>query len=259
MNAVMNRLTVIVVLLVPLVLGSTTVKAQSYTEAYTYDAQGRLTIAEYSTSKGVAFEYDVAGNITAVQPVDVLPVELTSFEAVVDGGHVLLAWQTASETDHAGFEVQEREKEGEVHWEKLAFVEGAGTTSEPQSYEYRVKRLTGGVHLFRLKGVDLEGDFEFSAVVEVNLGAPERFALHGAYPNPTRGTATIPFDVPRPAEVRVTVYDVLGRRIAVLVDEERAPGWHAVRFNTTRLATGLYFYRIHTEDFQDVKKLVVVR
>lgn len=233
---------------------------ESYTVAYSYDTQGRLTTAEYTSSKGFSYQYDAAGNVTGVEPVKVLPVELATFEGVADGPDVVLSWKTTTETNNAGFEVQHkeaRERGGTGEWETLTFVEGAGTTGKPQSYEHRATGLARGTHLFRLKQVDLDGSATFSKEIEVALGVPDRFALGGAYPNPAEARATIPFDVSRRAHVRMVLYDVLGRRVATLVDGKRPPGRHLVRLEAGRLASGLYFYRIQMGSFRATKKLVV--
>jgi hypothetical protein len=95
--------------------------------------------------------------------------------------------------------------------------------------------------------------------VEVRIGAPIRFALHGAYPNPSNGVATIPFEVARATPVRMDVYDMLGRQVAVLVDEEHAPGRYQVPLDVRRLSAGVYLYRIRMGDFQATRKLTVMR
>jgi len=193
----------------------------------------------------------------------VLPVELAAFDGAADGRDVLLTWTTASETNNAGFAVQMqgpvRDGSDEQPWETLGFVDGAGTTSEAQSYRYRVSGLTAGRYAFRLQQVDVDGTPSLSPVVTIAVGVPQAFSLHGAYPNPSKTVTTIPFDVSRTASVRLTVYDVLGRRAAVLVDAEYAPGRHEVQFDARRLAGGVYFYRVRMGGFRATRKLVVVR
>jgi hypothetical protein len=115
------------------------------------------------------------------------------------------------------------------------------------------------VHRFRLKQIDIDGGFAFSPVVEVRVGVPLRFALHGAYPNPSDGVATLPFEVAQTTTVRMTVYDVLGRQVAVLVNEEHAPGRYQVPLDVSRLSAGVYLYRIRMGGFQATRKLTVVR
>lgn len=88
---------------------------------------------------------------------------------------------------------------------------------------------------------------------------PSHFALHDSYPNPFNPTATISFDVKEPARVRLVVHDVLGRRVATLVDEERAPGRYRATFDARGLASGLYLYRIDMGAFRDVKTMLLVK
>jgi hypothetical protein len=93
--------------------------------------------------------------------------------------------------------------------------------------------------------------------------APRSVQLRGNYPNPVRRSTTIEYGLPESQHVRLAVYDLLGRRIQVLVDERRRAGVHTVRWNGTRqggrVASGVYFYRLRTQDQTKTRKMVVVR
>ena len=106
----------------------------------------------------------------------VLPVELTSFDVRLDGRDALLTWETASETNNAGFEIQLLSKNdgASSRWQALDFVEGRGTTELAQSYGYRVEELEPGRHVFRLKQIDFDGTFEYHPEVEVVVEMVER-------------------------------------------------------------------------------------
>ena len=88
---------------------------------------------------------------------------------------------------------------------------------------------------------------------------PVVYALAQSYPNPTTGRATIKYDLPAPQQVRIEVYDVLGRRVAVLVDEEVEAGFHEATFDARRFASGTYLYRIEAGPFTDVRRMLVIR
>jgi len=88
---------------------------------------------------------------------------------------------------------------------------------------------------------------------------PSALALDQNYPNPFNPSTTIRFGLPEAGPVRLTVYDLLGRRIATLVDENVSAGWHAVRWDASRHASGVYVYTIEWNGRRDVKSLVVVR
>ncbi|MDX1440231.1 MAG: hypothetical protein R3284_10040, partial [Rubricoccaceae bacterium] len=99
---------------------------------------------------------DYAFESTPGAPIDAatVPVELTSFDAQVSGDDVVLSWETASETNNAGFEVQLKQGND---WQVLGFVEGNGTTTEAQTYSYRAEDMDVGTHTFRLKQIDYDG------------------------------------------------------------------------------------------------------
>jgi flagellar hook assembly protein FlgD len=93
---------------------------------------------------------------------------------------------------------------------------------------------------------------------------PEALRLHPNYPNPFRTHTTLTYDVPRAMDVRVAVYDALGRRVQVLVDERTPAGRHTVQWNGRdasgrALASGLYFIRLRAGDQQHIRRLTLVR
>jgi hypothetical protein len=79
------------------------------------------------------------------------------------------------------------------------------------------------------------------------------------YPNPFNPTTTISFKLPKAAFVTLKVYDLLGHEVAVLVNEKKAAGKYEVRFATSSLAGGVYFYRLHAGEFIETKKLMLLR
>ena len=107
-----------------------------------------------------------------------LPVELASFEATADGENTVeLSWQTASETNNEGFEVQRQL--GEDDWTSLGFLEGAGTTTEAQTYLYTAEDVPAGSQQFRLKQVDLDGDSTYSDTASVDVLPVELVGFQG--------------------------------------------------------------------------------
>jgi beta-glucanase (GH16 family) len=88
---------------------------------------------------------------------------------------------------------------------------------------------------------------------------PDQFALHQNYPNPFNPTTVISYQLPVTSEVRLAVYDVLGRQVAMLVGEVKQPGTHAVQWGDRGMVGGVYFCRLRAGRFVDVKKMIVVR
>jgi hypothetical protein len=88
---------------------------------------------------------------------------------------------------------------------------------------------------------------------------PAFYTLSQNYPNPFNPTTTIHFVLPHKSHVTLTVYNTLGQRVAVLVNNETAAGSHEVLFDAANLASGMYFYRLHAGGFVSVKKLVICK
>ncbi|MFH1861713.1 MAG: T9SS type A sorting domain-containing protein, partial [bacterium] len=88
---------------------------------------------------------------------------------------------------------------------------------------------------------------------------PEVYSLSQNYPNPFNPLTTITFSLPEAAQVKLAVYDLQGRMVAELVNGMRAASLHNVTWDASRLASGLYFYRIEAGDFSSVKKMVLVK
>ena len=88
---------------------------------------------------------------------------------------------------------------------------------------------------------------------------PNYYSLAQNYPNPFNPTTSIKFSVPTPEMVTLKIFDVLGREVAVLVNEMKQPGFHTVDFDASSLASGIYFYRIDAGQFTSVKRMVLVK
>lgn len=97
-----------------------------------------------------------------------------------------------------------------------------------------------------------------SSVAE-NSNLPIEYKLHQNYPNPFNPVTAIRFDLKEKGLTKLTVYDVLGRTITTLVNEELPAGYHSVRFDGTRYAAGVYFYKLESGKFRALKKMVLVK
>lgn len=191
-----------------------------------------------------------------------IPVELARFAAVVDGREVTLRWQTASETQNAGFEVQHTPGDSATaaRWRTLGFVEGAGTTQTPQAYQLRTDPLAPGRHRFRLKQVDTDGTAHFSDVVPVTLQMERPLRLSAPRPHPVQNTSTLRFGVQDGHRATLTVYDALGRHIETLFDGTPSPGtMQTVRLNADRLSSGTYFVRLQAGGQSRTQSVTIAR
>jgi hypothetical protein len=91
------------------------------------------------------------------------------------------------------------------------------------------------------------------------LPLPISFALHQNYPNPFNPTTTIRYELPKASIVTLSVFDILGREVSVLVNERRDAGSHEVNFCARNLASGVYLCRMQAGDFVQLRKLLLVQ
>lgn len=193
----------------------------------------------------------------------IVPVELTSFTATSIAGEVLLNWSTATEVNNLGFEIERRIINNDEHgeWTLIGFREGYGTTTEPKEYTYsdNISGITAISLAYRLKQIDFNGTYEYSDEVFVDNLTPVDFVLEQNYPNPFNPSTTIAYGIPVKSHITLKVYNALGKEVVTLVNEEQAPGTYQVVFNEANLASGVYFYKLQTNNFTAVKKLMLLK
>ncbi len=92
-----------------------------------------------------------------------------------------------------------------------------------------------------------------------SLVVPEGYELFQNYPNPFNPSTMIEYSIPKECPVSIIVYDITGREIETLVNEVKRAGYYTVQFNTSRLSSGIYFYRITAGDFTQTKKMILLK
>ncbi|MBN1634588.1 MAG: T9SS type A sorting domain-containing protein [Ignavibacteria bacterium] len=187
-----------------------------------------------------------------------LPVALQSFTFNQVQRNVKLNWITGTELNNSGFNIERKTIDG--IWAKIGFIQGKGNSNEPVSYSYEDKNLQTGKYKYRLKQIDYNGNFEyFELAGVVDVGIPAKYDLSQNYPNPFNPVTKINFDIPESGLVTMKVYDMLGREVSTLINEMKDAGYYTVIFDASGLASGVYFYRLNTNGFSSVKRLVVLK
>ncbi len=172
-----------------------------------------------------------------------IPVTLVNFDAKLVEDEVLLQWNTASELNNEGFEI-ERSKNvnpnGHQEWETIGFVEGQGTTTIEQSYTFVDQQPFDGINYYRLKQVDFDGAFEYSTIVPVQYQTTESDKKLAIFPNPT--TETLTYTVPNLQNVQsVQLFDPFGKLVKIA---EQIDG----QLSLQGLSTGMYLLVIKTNE-----------
>jgi len=188
----------------------------------------------------------------------IVPVELVSFNYELIDGSVKLSWITGTEINNSGFSV-ERKTPLDEKWDEVGFVPGSGTTTEYRSYNFIDESVIPGNYSYRLKQIDYNGQYEYSNEIEVELSSPEKFSLEQNYPNPFNPSTIIRYAIGSKQFVQLKLFDVLGKEIITLVDEEKSAGTYEVEFYAKGLSSGIYFYKIQSGSFADIKKMILLR
>jgi hypothetical protein len=184
-----------------------------------------------------------------------LPVTLLSISATAKDNSIKLNWATSTEINNSGFEIQ-RSVNG-TSWSVIGFVNGAGNSTSVLNYSFTDENLAPHRYYYRLKQIDIDQRFVYSPVVSAIVDGTETFSLEQNYPNPFRNETIIKFTLPRSGKVNLSLFDMNGRLVKVLVNETKESGAHAVNLNSAMLSSGLYYYKLQTGDNSAVKKLTI--
>lgn len=188
----------------------------------------------------------------------IVPVELTSFAASVNAaGHVILNWTTGTEINNLLFEVER--SVGNNEFVRVGYVNGYGTTPEPQSYSFVDQSVTSGKYFYRLKQIDYSGAYEYSNVIEVDVRGPLGFGLSQNYPNPFNPSTQIEFSIIEAGMVKLTVYNLLGEEIQILRNEYLQPGFYQTNFDAANLPSGMYIYKLETANHVLARKMMLMK
>ncbi len=103
------------------------------------------------------------------------------------------------------------------------------------------------------------GEQLFTGVEPISSNTPDKFSLSQNYPNPFNPVTNINFALPKAGSVKLVVFDMTGREVAVLVNGQYTAGTYRVDYDASSLASGVYFYRLETESFTDVKKMMLIK
>jgi len=185
-----------------------------------------------------------------------LPVELTSFTAKQTKAGVMLNWKTATEVNNYGFDV-ETLRATSSKWEKIGFVEGHGNSNSPKEYSFLDNSAKGSVS-YRLKQVDFNGNFEYSDIVTVKASLAKT-ELYQNSPNPFNPNTKISFSLVETGKVNVSIYNIIGQKVAELVNQTMESGVHNVDFNASNLPSGLYIYRMDTPNYSKTMKMMLLK
>ncbi len=248
------------------------------------DVDGKST-ASLNAFIGMVNQFDYSNPSAGYQlmPIDssdittteALPVELINFSATVSVNGVKLKWQTATELNNYGFEIERTSKNSAKDvgiWKKIDFVKGSGNSNSTKNYSFIDTKVSNGKYLYRLKQIDASGKFEYSKEIEVNVNTlPKDFTLYQNYPNPFNPTTTFSYDLPRNSNVQLIIYDALGKIVKEFVYNSQSAGKQKLEWNGTnnygqKVSSGIYLFHFKAsasegklEVFEKSAKLILMK
>lgn len=192
-----------------------------------------------------------------------LPVSLISFTAKATTRGIELLWQTATEQDNIGF-ILLRDGEALATYRDEPRLRGSGTTLAESHYKFLDDATAvGRTYTYRLRSVDLDGtthDYALTASATA-IENVISYQLFQNYPNPFNPSTLIAYELPEPSSVKLELFDVLGRKVAVLVNARQEAGLYqyALQASSLSLASGVYLYRLTAGTFMNTKKMLFVK
>jgi N-acetylneuraminic acid mutarotase len=196
-----------------------------------------------------------------------LVVSLTSFTASPVAGEkkVAIAWSTASETGSYQW-ILERSTSAATGFAPIATVGGSGNSNDPKNYSItdQGSLMTGQEYYYRLVNVDLSGARQYFGPARVIVARPSVYGMSQSFPNPARNGATIRYQLKNPGMVSLKVYNLAGQLVNTLVSQNQKADYYAVTWNGrydngSKVAAGVYVYRLQVNAFSAIKKAVILK
>ena len=197
-----------------------------------------------------------------------LPVTLSEFEAEIHSDVIILNWKTESEINNLLFNVLKSQDNNRYY--KIGEVPGHGSSSSGFDYSFSDTEISiGSKYFYTLNSIDYDGtphNYD-TLVVDLSSGEfdpllPTSYALYQNHPNPFNPSTTITFDVPEDSELSITVFDIMGREVAKLVNGSVVSGRNQVVWNGKNhwdedMSSGIYFAKMVSGDFSKSIKMVL--
>ncbi|NUN08263.1 MAG: T9SS type A sorting domain-containing protein [Ignavibacteriaceae bacterium] len=194
----------------------------------------------------------VNANVQTAYYCYMIPVELKSYNYRIEKNSVTIDWTTASETNNRGFELYRND-------ERIAFIEGQGTSTNLREYTYTDEAIPGRKAHYRLLQIDFDGTqdelFSFDAQTE----QPAEFTLMQNYPNPFNPGTRIDYILPAKGYIKLQLIGLSGEVLEVIEEGEREAGYYSTELNLSNYGSGVYLCRLVFNDKSITRKIALIK
>ena len=204
-----------------------------------------------------------------------LPVELSAFNAISEGGKVNLLWCTESEVNNIGFAIY-RSEEKDGNYTKIAFVNGAGSTAMPTDYQFTDEKVEAGkIYFYYLEDIDVTGEktrnksIKVVVPTKVSQPIPKEFRLLQNFPNPFNPETWIPYALAKDTSVSIDIYNIQGQLVRRLdlgkqsagryITKDSSAYWDGKDDSGEKVASGVYWYRLRAGEFDATCRMVILK
>ena len=138
-------------------------------------------------------------------------------------------------------------------------MHGNGTSTIQNHYTFTDKNISAGKYLYRLKQIDTDGKIHYSKEIEVHVEIPKVMTLSQNHPNPFNPVTTINYELPQTGKVYLKAYNIIGEEIVTLVNEMQEAGRYAIQFDASQYSSGIYFYKLTSNNYTITKSMMLVK
>ncbi len=193
---------------------------------------------------------------------------ISDLNARISKGSIVLNWKIINPQKVSSIKIRLK-KSGTVNYDDIKeldlnnyFSKNKIDSSFVFSYTTKHKPKENGVYFFEVILIDNFNSEIAKSEIKIGFSEIQEFTLYQNNPNPFNPSTSISYDILAPTKVSLKVYDLSGKEIDVLVDEFQTPGFYKIDFNTSKygnFASGIYFYKMQTNSFTDIKKMIFAK
>jgi len=233
------------------------------------DEWTKITINIPESSTHVRLRFEVKNNtyaeigafdlITLETTDGATPITLSDFSAKALSSGIELSWTTGSESENSGFKLY---RDNEV----IAFIEGAGTTTETNDYSYLDKNvIPGKTYTYTLADLSYDNTEEIHENKTITVTAAKNlvdnvsFTLDAAYPNPFNPSTSIDYSLTETQNIELSIFNMKGERVITLFDGERTAGQYSQTWNASHVQSGVYLLRARYGNQITTQKLLLLK
>ncbi|TET76796.1 MAG: T9SS type A sorting domain-containing protein [Candidatus Cloacimonadota bacterium] len=190
-------------------------------------------------------------------------IELSQFYAVTFIGKIVLHWRAESETNNNEWRIMKSASNPE-NYRLLAILSGKGTVSSPSDYKYVDMDVKVGMYFYRLEAVDVNGSIKWYGPIQVYYGKELSCQYFDIFPSLSSSSFNIKISIPYKSKWSLKIYDISGKHVKTLVDEVHDAGvyrfkWDGKNNRGKRVSSGTYFVKFKAENYNSLKKVILIQ